>query len=60
MNVREKAKQMVALLFDEERLKNERTKFMITRRKFMSGSAISSDGTVRHVRRSDTGPVFGQ
>lgn len=58
MNVREKAKQMVSLLYDEERLKNERTKFLMTRKKFMAGSAISSDGTVRHVRKSDTGPVF--
>lgn len=59
MNVREKAKQMVSLLYDEERLKNERTKFMMTRKKFMSGSGISSDGSVRHVRKNDTGPMFG-
>lgn len=58
MNVREKAKQMVSLLYDEERLKNERTKFLMTRKKFMTGSAISSDGSVRHMRKSDTGPVF--
>uniref|UniRef100_A0A8R1TTM5 ENTH domain-containing protein n=1 Tax=Onchocerca volvulus TaxID=6282 RepID=A0A8R1TTM5_ONCVO len=58
MNVREKAKQMVSLLYDEERLKNERTKFMMTRKKFMSGSGISSDGSVRHMRKSDNGPAF--
>ncbi|EJD74921.1 hypothetical protein LOAG_17830 [Loa loa] len=58
MNVREKAKQMVSLLYDEERLKNERTKFMMTRKKFMSGSGISSDGSVRHTRKTDTGPGF--
>ncbi|VDM47246.1 unnamed protein product [Toxocara canis] len=58
MNVREKAKQMVSLLYDEERLKNERTKFLMTRKKFMAGSAISSDGAVRYMRKSDTGPVF--
>uniref|UniRef100_A0AAF5RT82 ENTH domain-containing protein n=1 Tax=Wuchereria bancrofti TaxID=6293 RepID=A0AAF5RT82_WUCBA len=58
MNVREKAKQMVSLLYDEERLKNERTKFMMTRKKFMSGSGISSDGSVRHMRKSDIGAAF--
>ncbi|VDK76850.1 unnamed protein product [Litomosoides sigmodontis] len=58
MNVREKAKQMVSLLYDEERLKNERTKFMMTRKKFMSGSGISSNDSVRHMRKTDTGPVF--
>uniref|UniRef100_A0A915PFX6 ENTH domain-containing protein n=1 Tax=Setaria digitata TaxID=48799 RepID=A0A915PFX6_9BILA len=58
MNVREKAKQMVSLLYDEERLKNERTKFMMTRKKFMSGSGISSDGSIRHIRKTDTGPAF--
>lgn len=60
MNVREKAKQMVILLYDDERLKNERTKFMMTRKKFMSSSGISSDGSVRHMRKSDTGPAFGR
>uniref|UniRef100_F1L0U3 Epsin-2 n=1 Tax=Ascaris suum TaxID=6253 RepID=F1L0U3_ASCSU len=58
MNVREKAKQMVSLLYDEERLKNERTKFLMTRKKFMTGSAISSDGAIKQMRKSDTGPVF--
>lgn len=59
MNVRQKAKQMVALLYDEERLKNERTRFMMTRKKFMSGSAVSSNGIVRHSRKADPGPVLG-
>ncbi|MFH4982208.1 hypothetical protein AB6A40_008917 [Gnathostoma spinigerum] len=58
MNVREKAKQMVNLLNDEERLKNERTKFLMTRKKFMTGSAISSDGIVRSMRKSETGSVI--
>lgn len=58
MNVRQKAKQMVALLYDEERLKNERARFMLTRRKFMSGSAISSNGVVRHSRKAEPGPVL--
>ncbi|KAK6110708.1 ENTH domain family protein [Brugia pahangi] len=58
MNVREKAKQMVSLLYDEERLKNERTKFMMTRKKFMCGSGISSDGSIRHMRKSDIGAAF--
>ncbi|VDD87148.1 unnamed protein product [Enterobius vermicularis] len=57
MNVRQKAKQMVALLYDEERLKNERTRFMMTRKKFMSGSAVSSNGIVRHSRKADPGPM---
>lgn len=58
MNVRQKAKQMVALLYDEERLKNERARFMLTRRKFMSGSAVSSNGVVRHFRKADPGPIL--
>ncbi|VDK47504.1 unnamed protein product [Cylicostephanus goldi] len=33
LNIREKAKQITALLTDEERLKNERTRFMLTRTK---------------------------
>ncbi|VDO92653.1 unnamed protein product [Heligmosomoides polygyrus] len=34
LNIREKAKQITALLTDEERLKNERTRFMLTRTKY--------------------------
>ncbi|KAK0396874.1 hypothetical protein QR680_001894 [Steinernema hermaphroditum] len=56
MNVREKAKQMVSLLYDEERLKNERARFQLTRKRFIqNGSGISSDGKVRTVRKSETG-----
>ncbi|GMR61260.1 hypothetical protein PMAYCL1PPCAC_31455, partial [Pristionchus mayeri] len=40
MNVREKAKQMAALLQDEERLKNERTRFMLTRNRFEQSSGV--------------------
>lgn len=58
MNVRQKAKQMVALLYDEERLKNERAKSMLTRRKFLSGSAVSSNGVLRHSRKGDSGPIL--
>ena len=54
LNVREKAKQMVALLNDEERLKNERARYQMTRKRFIAnGSGISSDGTSR-VRRGDS------
>ncbi|KAI1716953.1 ENTH domain-containing protein [Ditylenchus destructor] len=61
LNVREKAKQMVALLQDEERLKNERARFLLTRKRFIqNGSGISSEGTgssSRNIRRphADTG-----
>ncbi|TMS36486.1 hypothetical protein L596_003636 [Steinernema carpocapsae] len=59
MNVREKAKQMVALLYDEERLKNERARFQLTRKRFIqNGSGISSDGKVRAIRKSDTGAAL--
>uniref|UniRef100_A0A915MM53 ENTH domain-containing protein n=1 Tax=Meloidogyne javanica TaxID=6303 RepID=A0A915MM53_MELJA len=49
LNVRTKAKQMVALLTDDEKLKNERARFMLTRKRFMNSetSGISSDGTRR-------------
>lgn len=45
LNIRTKSKQMVDLLKDEERLKNERARFLLTRKRFIqngSGSAISS------------------
>lgn len=52
LNVREKAKQIVSLLNDEERLRNERARFMLTRKRYIqNGTAISSDGTVRSMRR---------
>ncbi|CAP27532.1 Protein CBR-EPN-1 [Caenorhabditis briggsae] len=34
LNIREKAKQITSLLADDERLKNERTRFILTRNKF--------------------------
>jgi len=58
LNVREKAKQMVALLYDEERLKNERARFLMTRKRFtQNGTGVGSDGTVRTTRKSDTGVI---
>ncbi|GMT36473.1 hypothetical protein PFISCL1PPCAC_27770, partial [Pristionchus fissidentatus] len=39
-NVREKAKQMAALLTDEERLKNERARFMLTSNRFEPSSCF--------------------
>ncbi|CAJ0949893.1 unnamed protein product, partial [Mesorhabditis belari] len=43
LNIREKAKQMAALLADDERLKNERTRFMLTRNKFrQNGAGVGS------------------
>jgi len=59
LNVREKAKQMVTLLYDEERLKNERARFLMTRKRFIqNGSSIASDGTIRHSRKHDTSAVI--
>ncbi|VDP05716.1 unnamed protein product [Soboliphyme baturini] len=46
INVREKAKQLVAILRDEERLKTERSKALSARKRFtQNGMAISSDGS---------------
>src|SRR5690242_20319344 len=39
LNVREKAKQMVNLLNDEERLKNERARFLNTRKRFIQNGS---------------------
>ena len=60
LNVREKAKQMVALLHDEERLKNERARFLLTRKRLIqNGSGISSDGTtVRPLRRGPDNEII--
>ncbi|KAJ1353729.1 hypothetical protein KIN20_010428 [Parelaphostrongylus tenuis] len=57
LNIREKAKQITALLTDEERLKNERTRFMLTRTKFRENSALAV-GSERRIRRSDTGTAL--
>uniref|UniRef100_A0A914Y2V4 ENTH domain-containing protein n=1 Tax=Panagrolaimus superbus TaxID=310955 RepID=A0A914Y2V4_9BILA len=57
LNVREKAKQMVALLNDEERLKNERARYQMTRKRFIAnGTGISSDGSSR-VRRGESSVI---
>ena len=53
---------MVALLADEEKLKNERARFMLTRKRFMQNgsSGISSDGRrtgSRHRAIDAAGPV---
>lgn len=47
MNVREKAKQLVNLLKDDERLKNERARALMARKRFAQhGIGIGSDGAV--------------
>uniref|UniRef100_A0A7E4VLZ2 ENTH domain-containing protein n=1 Tax=Panagrellus redivivus TaxID=6233 RepID=A0A7E4VLZ2_PANRE len=55
LNVREKAKQMVILLNDEERLKSERTRFQNTRKRFMAHAATMSDGNQRNARSTFVG-----
>ncbi|RCN47408.1 ENTH domain protein [Ancylostoma caninum] len=57
LNIREKAKQITALLTDEERLKNERTRFMLTRTKFRENSALGG-GSERRMQRSETGSAL--
>lgn len=44
-NVREKAKALVALLKDDERLKNERTKALKAKERFTESFGIGSDST---------------
>uniref|UniRef100_A0A8R1DRY3 ENTH domain-containing protein n=1 Tax=Caenorhabditis japonica TaxID=281687 RepID=A0A8R1DRY3_CAEJA len=39
LNIREKAKQITSLLSDDERLKNERTRFILTRNKFKQNNS---------------------
>lgn len=47
LNVREKAKALVALLKDDERLKNERTRALMAKKRFAQNNVgISSDGSV--------------
>lgn len=47
LNVREKAKQLVNLLKDEERLKNERARALKAKQRFaQSASAFGSDGAL--------------
>ncbi|KRX26087.1 Epsin-2 [Trichinella nelsoni] len=56
INVREKAKQLVSLLKDEERLKNERTRAQIARKRFtQNGMGISCDGSTHASRHLDSG-----
>lgn len=55
MNVREKAKQLVNLLKDDERLKNERARALMAKKRFaQNGVGIGSDGATSEFRRSDT------
>ena len=50
INIREKAKQLVSLLSDEERLKNERTKALKAKERFAQNiMGIDSSGTVTRV-----------
>lgn len=53
INVREKAKQLVAMLKDDERLKNERAKALTAKKRFtQNGSGSSAEGS--HHRRLDS------
>ncbi|VDI61906.1 epsin [Mytilus galloprovincialis] len=53
MNVREKAKQLVALLKDDERLRNERAKALKAKERFAQNAmGIGSDDKVRYGRGS--------
>ncbi|CAJ0583492.1 unnamed protein product, partial [Mesorhabditis spiculigera] len=56
LNIREKAKQMASLLNDEERLKNERTRFMLTRNRLRQngGTSVGAESGARS-RRADYG-----
>uniref|UniRef100_A0A0N5CB75 ENTH domain-containing protein n=1 Tax=Strongyloides papillosus TaxID=174720 RepID=A0A0N5CB75_STREA len=59
LNVREKAKQMVLLLKDEEKLKNEREKFQSTRRRFIQsgvGNVSNTTGVGRVSELEDARP----
>ncbi|KAM3956939.1 LOW QUALITY PROTEIN: epsin homolog lqf [Aphomia sociella] len=59
LNVREKAKQLVNLLKDEERLKNERARALKAKQRFaQSGSAFGSDGAL-DTPSSPTFPTMG-
>ncbi|KAJ8730425.1 hypothetical protein PYW07_017463 [Mythimna separata] len=59
LNVREKAKSLVNLLKDEERLKNERARALKAKQRFaQSASAFGSDGAL-DTPSSPTYPAFG-
>ncbi|GBP30802.1 Epsin-2 [Eumeta japonica] len=60
LNVREKAKQLVSLLKDEERLKNERARALKARQRFaQTGSAFGSDGADGTPHHSPVYPTLG-
>lgn len=54
MNVREKAKQLVALLSDDERLKNERAKALKAKERFAQNAMGVGSGGSRRVNGSPT------
>lgn len=50
LNVREKAKQLVSLLKDDERLRNERARALKAKERFaQAASGFGSEGMVREV-----------
>jgi epsin len=50
MNVREKAKQLVLLLKDEDRLRNERARALKAKERFaQAASGFGSEGTVSEI-----------
>ncbi|KAL0840827.1 hypothetical protein ABMA28_014635 [Loxostege sticticalis] len=60
LNVREKAKQLVNLLKDEERLKNERARALKAKQRFaQSASAFGSDGALDTPTSPTYPPVSG-
>lgn len=62
LNIREKAKQITSLLSDDERLKNERTRFILTRNKFKQNNpgpvgAESRRSNRHHVTDASLGKI---
>lgn len=55
LNIREKAKQITSLLADDERLKNERTRFILTRNKFKQNNPGAVGAESRRATRHPTG-----
>uniref|UniRef100_A0A1I7TMY2 ENTH domain-containing protein n=1 Tax=Caenorhabditis tropicalis TaxID=1561998 RepID=A0A1I7TMY2_9PELO len=63
LNIREKAKQITSLLSDDERLKNERTRFILTRNKFKQNNpgavgAESRRSNRHHVSDTSLDPEY--
>ncbi|CAC35825.1 ENTH domain-containing protein [Caenorhabditis elegans] len=63
LNIREKAKQITSLLSDDERLKNERTRFILTRNKFKQNNpgpvgAESRRSNRHHVTDASLDPEY--